>query len=102
MDNMDNQFYELSDEELEKVVGGNDGLRRRRVSYLQTGYLAIRTRPVYDDSNILGTLYNGDWVYSTERYSGVYVWVYAETRYDPTYDKSAFSGYGWVNSTLLS
>lgn len=102
MENIENKTVELTKEELEKVAGGNDGLRTRKVANLITGYLAIRNYPSYDAANELGSLYNDDYVYSTERYNGDYVWVYAETRYDPYYGKNAYKGYGWVNSKFLA
>ena len=102
MDNMENKVCELGKEELEKVTGGNDGLTTRRVCNLKKGYLAIRNYPSYNAANELGTLYNGDYVYSTEKYDGDYVWVYAETKKDTYYDKPAYSGYGWVNKGFLS
>lgn len=93
---------ELHDSALEKVAGGNDGLTTRKVAGLKTGFLALRSDAEYDAKNELGTLYNGDYVYSTERYCGVYVYVYAECKKDTTYDRPAYSGYGWVNSNFLT
>ena len=93
---------EMNDIALEKVAGGNDGLTTRMVTGLKSGFLAIRSDTVYDPKNELGTLYNGDYVYSTERYCGMYVYVYAICRKDYTYDRPAYSGYGWVNSNYLS
>ena len=100
MDNLENKV-ELTNEELEKVAGGNDGLVTRTVSGLKTGFLALRSDSVYDASNELGTLYNGDLVYSAEVYKNGYVWVYAECKKDYTYGRDAYSGYGWVNAGFL-
>ncbi len=54
-------------------------------------YLALRTKPAYSDSNIIGRLYNGDVVIVTSHLSGNYVKVYS-----PDYDC-----YGWVNGNYL-
>ncbi len=54
-------------------------------------YLALRSRPSYSDSNIIGRLYNGDVVIVTSHWSGDYVKVYS-----PDYDC-----YGWVNGNYL-
>ncbi|MDO5133649.1 MAG: SH3 domain-containing protein [Eubacteriales bacterium] len=95
--------------DLEEVSGGrhygavsdNDSISKkdhhrggstRTVAGLQTGYLAIRTQPAYDDSNIIGRLYNGDKVEITGGHSGNgYVWIYA-----PSCGKS-----GWVNQNFI-
>lgn len=92
---------ELTNEELRSVVGGNDGFTTRTVKGLKSGYLALRSDTCYDDKNIIGHLYNGDYVYSTERYCDGYVWVYAECRKDTVYPMPAFSGNGWVNAGFL-
>ena len=104
MDTLENKNCELSEEELDKVAGGQGYpyLKARYVCNLKAGYLAIRNYPSYNASNELGSLYNGQVVYSTEQYNGVYVWVYANTNPDPVYNKGAYSGYGWVNSGFLS
>ncbi|MDO4519325.1 MAG: SH3 domain-containing protein [Eubacteriales bacterium] len=44
---------------------------------VQSGYLALRTAPAYDDSNEIGKLYSGDQVEATGGYSGKYLWVYS-------------------------
>ena len=93
---------ELTNEELNKIAGGNDGLTTRKVCGLAKGYLALRNDTCYDDKNIIGHLYNNDLVYSTEQYRDGYVWVYAECRKDTVYPKEAFSGYGWVNAGFLA
>ena len=104
MDPMEIKNHELSEEELEKVAGGrgNGWLKRRIVCKLEAGYLAIRSQAAFVEANELGCLYNGYHVYSTERYCGEYVWVYADVGYDPTYHKGPYAGYGWVNSRFLS
>lgn len=57
-------FTKVNEQELKNVTGGND--RRfyddswRQVAYIEAGYLAIRSAAYYDDTNILGELYNGD------------------------------------------
>ena len=93
---------ELKDIDLEKIAGGNDGLTTKKVYDLKTGYLAMRSDVVYDDRNILGHLYNGEYVYSTGRFCGDYEYVYAECKKDYTYDCDAYSGYGWVNKNFLT
>ena len=58
---------------------------------VDTGYLALRTAPAYDDSNIIGQLNNGDVVTVEEKTSGDFWWVYS-----PKLDKS-----GYVNKNNL-
>ena len=41
------------------------------------GYLALRTRPAYDDSNEIGELYTGDVVIVKDMSQGQYWWVYS-------------------------
>jgi uncharacterized protein YgiM (DUF1202 family) len=48
---------------------------------VDTGYLALRTAPSYDDNNIKGKLYNGDVVTVKEKPDGQYWWVYS-AKYD--------------------
>ena len=105
MEDIEIRNHELSEEEMQKVAGGSDNfnLRPRYVCNLEAGYLAIRNYPSFEAENELGSLYNNQVVYSTERYSGNgYVWVYANTNYDPVYHKAPYSGYGWVNCRYLS
>ncbi len=54
----------INEKALENVAGGNDGCCgcNKTVCGLVTGYLALRTRPYYNDYNIIGKLYNGDCV----------------------------------------
>ena len=59
--------------------------------HVDTGYLALRTAPAYDDSNIIGELRNGDVVTVEDKKSGDYWWVYS-----PKLDKS-----GYVNKNNL-
>ena len=59
--------------------------------HVDTGYLALRTAPAYDEANEIGELYNGDSVEITGGRSGNYVWVYS-----PKYGCS-----GYVNSNFL-
>ena len=104
METVEIKNHELNEEELEKAAGGSGygGLRCRIVCNLEAGYLAIRSQPAFVEKNELGCLYNGYYVYSTNRYCGEYVWVYADVGYDPTYHKGPYAGYGWVNSRFLS
>lgn len=92
----------LTEEELKEVAGGNDGLLTRKVCGLEKGFLAVRSQPEYDPANELGCLFNGDYVYSTERYSNGYVWAYAECPRCDYYGKRAYSGYGWINCRFLT
>ena len=96
--------HELNEEELQKVAGGYrpEELLPRFVCNLESNYLAIRSYPSFELANELGSLYNNQIVYSTEKYNGIYVWVYADTNYDPIFNKQAYHGYGWVNSRFLS
>lgn len=57
---------------LENTPVGNYRVR------VNKGYLALRTRPAYDDSNEIGELYTGDWVVLLDRYNSKYWWVYSE------------------------
>ena len=63
MENLENRV-ELTNSDLEKVSGGNDGLIKRTVTGLKSGFLAIRSDACYDVKNELGALYNNDIVYS--------------------------------------
>ena len=56
------------------------------------GYLALRTRPKYDDSNEIGKLYTGDWVILLDRYNSKYWWVYSEK----------YGSIGYVNCNYLN
>lgn len=57
---------------------------------VKKGYLALRSKAVYDSSNEIGELYTGDVVYVTEKGSKYY-YVYS-----PKYEK-----YGYVNKSYL-
>ena len=93
----------FKDQKLEEVAGGGAGYYpnpdQRRVSGLQTGYLAMRTAPTYDERNEIrgAELYNGDVVYIrgayTQGYDGrTYVTVFAP--------KNGVTGY--VNASFLA
>lgn len=60
---------------------------------VNSGYLALRNEAAYNDSNIIGKLYSGDYVYvvSYTNYSDQYWYVYS-----PTLGK-----YGWVDSNYI-
>ena len=88
----------VKDAELESVAGGITRDGWATVSGLQTGYLALRSRPGYDYGNeIRGSAsHNGDSLQitggSTTGFDGkTYVWVY-----NP---RSGMSG--WVNASFL-
>ena len=101
---MSDEFIKITEDELKNITGGVHGKRGlyegpwKTVSGLETGYLALRSEPAYDDSNIIGRLYNGNNVqvigndaYTGNSYDPYYTWVYA-----PVLNKS-----GWVNSRFL-
>ncbi len=66
-------------EEVEPVTGYNDKSWTLMTVTGTTNFLAIRTEAEYNDSNIIGRLYNGDKVLmlSSAR-QGDYVWVYSD------------------------
>lgn len=45
--------------------------------HVNSGFLALRTAPAYDDSNIIGELYTGDYVTYISTYNSDYWWVYS-------------------------
>lgn len=63
-----------------------------KVTGLKSGYLALRTAAAYDNNNIIGKLYNGDYVTVTGGTSGNYVWV----------TSSALGKSGYVNKNYLT
>ena len=58
---------------------------------VDTGFLALRTKPAYDDANVIDELYSGDTVLVQDRSRSDYWWVYA-----PRVDES-----GYVNKDYL-
>ena len=57
------------------------------------GYLALRSAPTYDDSNVIGQLYTGDTVELISTYNtGSYVEVFAPK----------FGAYGYVNAAFIA
>ena len=58
---------------------------------VDTGYLALRTAPSYDEANEIGELYTGDTVSVQDTSNGQYWWVYS-----PKLGKS-----GYVNKDYL-
>ena len=54
-------------------------------------FLALRSKPSYNDNNIIGKLHNGDKVKKTGKKKGEYIYVYS-----PKYDC-----YGWVNRNYV-
>ena len=74
------EMQKLDDQMLEDVNGGYGGpikLKWRKVRCkVQTGYLALRTLPKYDDSNIIGQITNGTvFEVTDEKNSGDYIWA---------------------------
>ena len=96
-------FEKLDDKDVEQATGGDGSARwnTRTVSGLESGYLAVRTEPSYDDNELPGIeLHNGDIVRicsNTTKGTDVngnpciYVYVYVEN--------SGVSGY--VNASFL-
>ena len=88
-----------------KDISGDQGMHPsstggswKRVAGIKVGYLAIRTAPAYNDSNIIGQLYNddmvqivGDGVATGNSYDPFYAYVYS-----PRLDLK-----GFVNSNFL-
>ena len=62
-----------------------------RTVYVETGFLALRTTPEYDDANIMGQLYTGDTVQLIGGTDGSYVRVYSPK----------IGTHGWVNAGFL-
>ena len=89
---------ELTEEELAGITGGADGWQGlfegpwKKVCNLTSGYLALRTAPLDDESNEIGVLYNGCEVQiiGNESDNG-YIWVYS-----PTLNMS-----GWIKSFFI-
>ena len=83
-------------EELGQIAGGakkasNEVWVNRLVAETKN-FLAIRTAPAYDDSNIIGKLYNGDRVMLLlDKQKGSYVWIRSDK----------LNKEGWVNVNYL-
>ena len=100
---MTDTLKKITEEELSTISGGQDGWVGlyegpwKTVMNLQTGWLALRTAPIYDYSNEIGQLYNGDVVQIIGNGSGLsndgqsYIWVYS-----PKLNKS-----GYVNDRFI-
>ena len=88
----------VSEDELATVAGGKYGWWGTfdgpwlRVCNLQTGWLALRNYPSYNEANEIGQLYNGDLVQvcGSTTTTG-YTWVYSER----------LNRSGWVNSNFI-
>ena len=113
---MAEEFKEMNKDELEGVSGGTNGIEMiggpgnksgkhhssgnyKTVTGLQTGFLAIRSQPVYDASNEIGKLYNG------EEVQIVGTPVYTGRDYDPKYDvvySPRLKVQGYVNSRFIN
>ena len=97
------ELKKITETELKEITGGADGKVGlyegpwKTVRNLKTGWLAIRTDPVYDYRNEIGQLYNGDSVQIIGNGSGVssdgqsYIWVWS-----PRLNKS-----GWGNENFI-
>ncbi len=86
----------INDQELNNVSGGNDGrnangLWRTATPCVRTGYLALRSRPAYDESNEISAIYNGEmFKVNMNKWNGNYIWAsYANSN-------------GWVNSDYIT
>lgn len=105
---MMNEFKKVTPEELEKISGGVDGMvglydgPYKTVHGLQSGWLALRSKPCYNANNEIGKLYNGYKVkvcgngafaeHDFDKGGATnYIWVYS-----PDLNKS-----GWVNSRFI-
>ena len=66
----------------------DDEFTQTLYSSVSGGFLALRSAPAYDDSNIIAEIYeNGTALYMTGAYSGNYGYCYVP----------AFGAYGWVD-----
>ena len=83
----------INAENLEEVSGGNDngGYWRVATPNVQSGYLAIRSKPINQESNELAPIYPGSiFRINMDRWNGTYVW-------------SSYKAYkGWVNSDFIT
>lgn len=84
------EMNKLSISDLEDVAGGNAGAVpagwRMVEAHVQTGYLALRTLPEYNDSNIIYKIENGRvFLVSKTKKSGDYAWAQIDGQH------------GWVN-----
>ena len=92
------QPYKLSEEELNNITGGNDGLGRYAdpdayYVHVQTSYLALRTAPEYRYENEIGKMWNGYTfhIYPGVSRSGYYVYGYCDQ----------LNMEGWTNGRFL-
>jgi len=105
---MKNEFKKVTLEELKNIAGGVEGMvglydgPYKTVHGLQSGWLALRSKPCYNANNEIGKLYNGykvkvcgnDAIADHDFDKGgvtYYTWVYS-----PDLNKS-----GWVNSRFI-
>ena len=99
----------LNNEELEQVSGGTKVTEswmlqqgKTYATHVDTGYLALRRNPVYDDGNIIGRLWNTSYVRVDGAVSGSYVSVVVvECAPDQWGGPGCKYANGWVNWTFL-
>ena len=84
-------YYDYSfTETANQIANSGNGIR---TVYVTDGYLALRSAPTYDDSNVIGQLYTGDTVELISTYNtGSYVEVFAPK----------FGTYGYVNAAFIA
>lgn len=91
---------ELTDEEIEKAVGGcdpygafGDGPQNVLYVYVAKNYLALRNAPAFRVENEIGKMWNGDAFQSYGQYSadGTYVYGYS----------LSLRKEGWTNKNFL-
>ena len=88
-----NGWVDLSDTHYQEAydVDGHvveDEFTQTLYSCVESSFLALRSAPAYDDSNIIAEIYeNGTALYMTGDYSGNYGYCYVP----------AFGAYGWVD-----
>ena len=78
----------VDDDLVDDDLVDDDDFTQTLHSCVEDGYLALRSAPAYDDSNIIVKIYeNGTALYMTGNYSGNYGYCYVP----------AFGAYGWVD-----
>lgn len=89
------EMKKMNDAELNEVNGGNDGMSSTNwltaVPNVESGYLALRSRPSYNEANEIAEIYPGSYFsVNTFRWNGSYVWA----RYNGIQ--------GWVNADFIT
>ena len=89
------KMEKLDDLDLFDVTGGNDGFGnenwKNATPCVRIGYLALRSRPNYDEENELASIYNGEmFKVNINKWNGDYIWA------------SYYGTQGWVNSNYVT